>query len=213
MAVAENYVAVVDGFAAEGKAAMNLAIMAVFYEYAGVFVVVGVLVGPCAFAALEDYGIVVYVYVAASHHYVATGINVYGIATRGLEPLGGCIDLAVEVSYSLTTVKMVCPEGAVYQSYVLDGYVGGVGDVYEPWAHGLEISALWIVLASYPKLFPVVVAVAVYGAWAADGETTYGVSIYQGSKVVEGLPFHACLHQSEVSYAVATFETGTLTEV
>ena len=133
--------------------------------------VVRVLVGKGSLAAFQHNGVVVYVHVAAAYQYVVAIVYVYGVAARRLHACGRGVDVAANVLYVVAAVQVVSPKGAVYQPNVLHLHVAAVGQIDEPRAQSLEVGAILVEPAPYPKLLPKAQTVAVYRAVARYGET------------------------------------------
>lgn len=114
--------------------------------------------------------------------------------------------MAVEIAHVVGVVDMVGPERTVVQLDVLYSDVVAVRDIDESGALFVFVCTLRIPFSSYPKLFPVVVAVAVDGSLSRDGESVEVVGVNEGGEVFACLSFNTCFKYWEVGYVFAALE-------
>ena len=170
---------------------MHHTILAVLNENIKIRTIFGSLVRPCTLATLDCNSIIIYRHVASINNNVMTHVDVYCVAARSLEPRGGRIDVAVEIAHVVGVVEMIGPKGTVDEAHILYGDVVRVGDIDEAWALLVLVGALWIPLAPYPELLPIVMSVAIDGALAGNGEAVEGVGIYEGCEILACLSLDA----------------------
>ena len=156
---------------------------AVLNDDVGVCAVVGIRIGPGAFAALDGDEVVSCGKAAAADDHVAAGIYVYAVRARGLDRLDRSEDIDILKLNVLALVQVYVPECGVAQPHPFHGHVAGIADTHEARAADFQIGAGRILLPAGPERIPAGGAAAVQGAAAADGETITAVGVYKRSRI------------------------------
>ena len=109
-----------------------------------------------------------------------TDIDVDGIAAWCSHATGRGEDGAAQEADVVATVDVIGPERAVLEVYILQGYVAGVADIDEARALCILVGTLSVPGATNPKLFPIVITVAINDTRTGDGKAITFISIDEG---------------------------------
>lgn len=213
VAIPHHDIFVVNGLAAAGKGRVAKAKFAILDQDIHVFAVVGVGVGPGAFAAFQRDGVVVDRHVAAFDQDIGARIQVDGVGAGCLDGRVGRGNVQVEDLDVGTLVVMAGPETRVVQLHVLYLHVVAVPDEHQARARHFEVGTLRIFLAPLPERLPVFQPVAVEGTFARNREAIDPVGVDQRRKVVEALPLHARGPAGVVRDIIGAFQCGPFTYV
>ena len=181
---------------------MHAPITAVLNDDIVVGTVGGIPVSPSPFSAFQCHGIIIDVHITSPDEDIMTGVDVNRIRTRCLYPLRRRKDRAVEKPTMVTPIDMVGPKRTVDEVNILNGNILAMGDVSQPGPLRILVRALPVPLATYPELFPIVLAIAIDRSLSCDRETIYAISVDQCGEIRAGLPLDTGFHELEMGNPV-----------
>ena len=110
-------------------------------------------------------------------------------------------------------VNMVSPEWRINQPHILHCHVLAVGNINQPWSLRILVCTLGIPLPTNPKVTPIMIAIAIDGAWAGDGKSIEAVSINQCREILASLSLYASLLDIEILYALTSTQHGSTLQI
>ena len=200
--ISQEYIPAMDGLGAQGKASVAEPVMAVFDQDALIYAVLGLMICPGTFAALEHDTVIIDMNVAVSDDNVGADIQINGICAGRFHGLIGRIDATVEETDIPAAVEVISPEHGILQVKVRHGDMLTVGNIDQARALFILVGAGGVPRPPMPEGLPGTQPIAIYGTFSAHGEAVTAIRIDQGGKIEAAFTFDPRFHDRIVGYLI-----------